>query len=221
MKRYVMTIALAAMLSTTSLFANSIDGKIGTSTVQGRIDNKTKFGFDAAIDYNLELDPFFSIAPQFGFQWASFDEKTGQSVTISGKTVDQEIAQDWYTFPLMIQAKIFPMAGMTGGLGGKPPVSPYLAIGGGWTWMFYESTTPKTDTSAEVTSREAFSGFAYQALIGSKFALGSGGLGPQSAVDLVLEAGYRGGKLEGEVNNNTVSIESDGWIIRAGVSYTL
>ncbi len=209
-----MTIALAAMLSTGAVFADSIDGKIGTSTV-----HKTKFGFDAAIDYNLELDPFFSIAPQFGFQWVSFDEKTGESVVISGITVDKEIAQDWYTFPLMIQAKIFPMAGMTGGLGGKPPVSPYLAIGGGWTWMFNETTTPTTDTSAKNTQREAFSGFAYQALIGSKFALGSGGLGPQSAVDLVLEAGYRGGKPES--HENTGNIKSDAWIIRAGVSYTL
>lgn len=210
-----MTVLFAAILfSSSALMANSIEGKLGAASLKNADD---KIGFDAALDYNIQLDPFFALSPEIGFHWLSFDQTKEIATATPGVTESSVVNTDFYTFPLMLNAKVYPFAGAAGAGdfgGGEPVLSPYLLIGGGWAFMFGESDY----------GNSSYNGFAYQALVGTTVRLGSGGSGDfggtQSAVKLLLEGGYRGGKLA-DTDDSNIEVDMSGWIIRAGVNYEM
>lgn len=212
MRNVLKTLGMISILAISSaVFAgNSFEGKIGAGSIKDA-DNRT--GFDAALAYNFELDRFFELSPELGFNWINFDKGTGVYQTVGATTAELKQTRNHYTLPLLLNARIFPMK--FGEEGVKPVFAPFISIGAGYSWMIYKSETPATTTTAAVTANETFGGFTYQAMVGAIFALGDPEAGSSSAIDIITEVGYRGGDLE----KSNLKINIAGWVARVGVRY--
>jgi hypothetical protein len=212
MRNILKTLGVISIIAfSASVFAaNSVEGKIGVGSIKDA-DNRT--GFDAALAYNFELDRFFELSPEIGFNWINFDKGTGITQTVGATTAELKETRNHYTIPMLLNARIYPMK--FGEEGTKPIFAPFISIGAGYAWMVYKSETPATTTAAAITSNQTFGGFAYQAMVGAIFALGDPEAGAASAVDIITEVGYRGGDLE----KNNLKINFSGFVARVGVRY--
>lgn len=207
-------VAVLALLPS-AVVANGLEIKGGVGSVKAAND---KAGFDAAIAYSLKLERFFAFVPELNFNWINFDQCKSnpcQQAQIGGFTGDIKTTRNHFTLPLLLNARLLiPM-----GTEDTPAVQPYVTIGAGYAWSFYEEKTPEytqgsTTTPAEVKNDSA-AGFMYQAMVGVSFNLGMLTEGSASATSLLLEAGYRGG----EVERSPIKIDMSGYVVRVGAAF--
>ncbi len=202
MTKKTILITLMALSSVTATYAgNSIDAKIGAGSIeQKNIENEKPllWGFDAAIAFNLELDKLLAISPEIGFL----------NVSNTGSFMGADWNSHTYLFPLTLNAKLFlPMGDAD--MGEKPLLQPYITVGGGY--VFGENHFEYGPMHQKV----GLNGFTYQALLGAAITLD-----PTSAVQILLEGGYRGFSLKPDVDNPETE-DSKGFIARVGIRYSL
>lgn len=180
-----------------NVFTNPSDsefiGKIGT----GYASDPEKFGLDISLNYIYNLDPVFVFGFEADFFWVKWDNELGD--VNAGGSADGSLKAETnlYTFPLLANAQIrLPF------LRDKIYVEPSFTVGLGYCFMILDYT------SNEDNGTDLYSGFAWQAYGSVAYKLH-----PNSAVDFVLDLGYRG--LEPDKDN--VEIDMSGVIARVGV----
>src|SRR5262245_61332473 len=141
--RKLKLVCLLGVFATGSVFASGIEIKGGVGSIKAAAD---KIGFDAAVGYAIKMERFFSIIPELGFNWINFDQCAGttcQTVQIGGVTGTLTETRNHYTLPLMLNGRFnIPM-----GSDDVPVVQPFITVGAGYAWSFYESKTPAYSVS--------------------------------------------------------------------------
>lgn len=215
MKKNVIIIALLALLLPAVLFAqepgadrilipreknvftnpsdNEFMGKIGT----GYAADPGKFGLDVSLNYIYNLDPVFVFGLEGDFFWIKWNNRL-QDVNAGGAASGSETAEtNLYTFPFFANAQVrFPF------LREKIYVEPSITAGLGYAFMILDYS------SSEESGTDLYSGFAWQVYGSAAYRLH-----PSSAVDFVLDLGYRG--LNPDKDN--IEIDMSGVIARIGV----
>lgn len=196
MKHIVSAIFTAMLLAfTTAVFAqtSSIDLKVGA----GYPDAPSKVGFDSAIDLNLGLDKYFNLGLEAGFGWIQWeDNEFAQDA--GNMTLTKVEKANLYSFPLLAVASIR-FADVESDYG----FLPFISGGAGYSWTTYDH--PEFS--------DTFSGFTWQVSAGTVFSPGEG-----SAMNVILEIGYRGADIE---NEDSFQLDMSGVFGRIGVSFPL
>lgn len=184
-----------------NVFANPSDnefvGKLGT----GYASDPGKFGLDISLNYVYNLDPVFVFGFEGDFFWINWENKL-EDVNAGGSAGGALTAQtNLYTFPLFANAQIrLPF------LRSKIYVEPSLTVGLGYCFMILDYASDTEDGT------ELYGGFAWQV-----FASASYKIFQNSAVDFVLDLGYRGLTPE----KDELVIDMSGVIMRLGVKMYL
>jgi len=211
----------AAVISAAPLFAEGggLEIKAGVGSVK---DANNKAGFDAGIAYAYKIERFFAFVPELNFNWINYDQCVSngaggcQTATVGGLNSTLTSSRNHYTLPLMANLRfIVPM-----GSEDTPAVQPYVTLGAGYAWTFFESKTPENTilgvTTPAKTESASAAGFMYQGMVGLAFNLGMLTEGSASATNIILEGGYRGGQVE---NSNGFKIDMSGYVLRAGAAF--
>lgn len=172
---------------------NEFIGKIGT----GYASDPEKFGLDISLNYIYNLDPLFVFGLEADFFWIQWKNKL-EDVNAGGSASGSEKAEtNLYTFPFFANAQIrLPF------LKQKLHFEPAFTVGLGYSFMILDYTSDsKSDT-------DLYSGFAWQAYASAYYKLH-----PSSAVDFILDLGYRGIAPD----RDNVEIDMSGLIARVGV----
>ncbi len=172
---------------------NEFIGKLGT----GYASDPGKFGLDLSLNYIYNLDPVFVFGFEADFFWIKWENRL-EDVNAGGSAGGALTAKtNLYTFPLFANAQIrLPF------LRDKLFVEPSLTVGLGYSFMIldYDSETE--------TGTDMYSGFAWQI-----FASASYKIFQNSAVDFVLDLGYRDLSPE----KDGITVDMSGVIARLGV----
>lgn len=221
MKNKLHSIMLAAaVISAAPLFAQGggLEIKGGVGSVKAAND---KAGFDAGIAYAYKIERFFAFVPELNFNWINFDQCVSngaggcQTAQVGGLTSTLTTTRNHYTLPLMVNLRfIVPM-----GSEDTPAVQPYVTLGAGYAWSFFEGKTPaytigSVSEPAKSVSDSA-AGFMYQGMVGLAFNLGMLTEGSASATSILLEGGYRGG----EVEKGAFKFDMSGYVLRVGAAF--
>ncbi len=219
MKNKLHSIMLAAaVISAAPLFAEGggLEIKGGVGSVKAAND---KAGFDAGIAYAYKIERFFAFVPEVNFNWINFDQcatSPCQTATVGGLTSTLTTTRNHYTLPFMLNLRfIVPM-----GSEDTPAVQPYVTLGAGYAWSFFEATTPAyTPTVGQAQPASSISdsaaGFMYQGMVGLAFNLGMLTEGSASATNILLEGGYRGGQVE----KSGYKFDMSGYVLRVGAAF--
>lgn len=172
---------------------NEFIGKIGT----GYASDPGKFGLDVSLNYIYNLDPVFVFGFEADFFWVQWNNKVGD-VKAGGSAYGSETAEtNLYTFPLLANAQVrLPF------LRNKIYVEPSLTVGLGYCFMILDYS------SDNESGNDLYGGFAWQIYGSAAYKLYQ-----NSAVDFVLDLGYRG--LNPDKDN--IEINMSGVIARLGV----
>jgi outer membrane protein W len=206
---------MAALLSVAPLFADGLEIKGGVGSVKAAND---KAGFDAGIAYAYKIERFFAFVPEVNFNWINFDQcatSPCQTATVGGLTSTLTTTRNHYTLPLMLNLRfIVPM-----GSEDTPAVQPYVTLGAGYAWSFFEAKTPQYTqgavTTPAATVSDSAAGFMYQGMVGLAFNMGMLTEGSASATNLLIEGGYRGGQVE----KNGFKFDMSGYVLRVGAAF--
>lgn len=172
---------------------NEFIGKIGT----GYASDPGKFGLDVSLNYIYNLDPVFVFGLEGDFFWVSWSNKLGDVNAGGGTDASLEAETNLYTFPFLANAQIrLPF------LKEKIYVEPSVTVGLGYCFMILDYTSDVDDGT------DFYSGFAWQIYGSVAYKLIQ-----NSAVDFVLDLGYRG--LTPEKGN--IEVDMSGVIARLGV----
>ncbi len=172
---------------------NEFIGKLGT----GYAANPGKFGLDLSLNYIYNLDPVFVFGLEGDFFWIKWSNKLGDVKAVGAADGSLKAETNLYTFPLFANAQVrLPF------LKSKIYVEPSLTVGLGYCFMIAEY---KADNVSET---DFYSGFAWQV-----FGSASYKIYQNSAVDFVLDLGYRGMKPD----KDSIEIDMSGFITRIGV----
>ena len=196
MKRLASAIIAVMILAFGSaLYAqeSSIDVKLGA----GYPDAPGKVGFDSAIAFNLGLDKYFNLGLEAGFSWIQWKDEDG-TLEFENMTGVQVEKANLYSFPLLAIASIR-FADVESSYG----FTPFINGGAGYSWTRYNHPDIK----------DTFHGFTWQVSAGSVFSLGEG-----SALDVIIEIGYRGAAV---ANSDDVELDMSGVFGRLGLSFPL
>ncbi|MDW8306048.1 MAG: hypothetical protein RML34_03160 [Leptospiraceae bacterium] len=214
---------LLSVLFGAAIWADSLDIKIGAAGLRQKVkvsdfttyEEKTewKTGFDGALSYNLMVDKLLAVAPELGL--ARFSHSG--SAPMQGYEIKYEIVT--YLIPILINARLFlPMGEL--GMGEKPPFQPYVTVGIGYTVGEVQRETTQTSTipgsSGTTTTKQKYglNGLSYQAVVGTSITLD-----PTSAVEVLLEGGYRGANLKPDIQGEKAA-DYPGWLARIGIRYS-
>lgn len=211
-------IQVMVLLFSLSLWANSLDIKIGAAGFRDKIldvntgEEKREWntGFDGALSFNLIVDKLLAVAPEVGI--ARFS-KSESATPMQGMKMDYE--QVTYLLPFLINARLFlPMGEL--GMGEKPLFQPYVTVGLGYTAgeVQVETTTTSTGSTSTTKSKYGLNGFTYQAFLGSAITLD-----PTSAVEALVEIGYRGANLKPDLPDFKAT-DYPTWVARVGIRYS-
>ena len=177
-----------------NVFANPSDnefiGKIGT----GYAADPGKFGLDVSLNYIYNLDPVFVFGLEGDFFWVQWSNKL-EDVNAGGSVNGSLKAEtNLYTFPFFANAQVrLPF------LKEKLFFEPSFTIGLGYAFMILDYS------SDEDSGTDFYSGYAWQAYASAAYKLVQ-----NSAVDFVLDLGYRG--IHPDKDN--VVIDMSGFIAR-------
>lgn len=219
MKNKLHSIMLAAaVISAAPLFAEGggLEIKGGVGSVKAAND---KAGFDAGIGYAYKIERFFAFVPEINFNWINFDQCATdpcQTATVGGLTSTLTTSRNHYTLPLMANLRfIVPM-----GSEDTPAVQPYVTLGAGYAWSFFEGKTPAYTPAAGApvaaqSVSDSAAGFMYQGMVGLAFNLGMLTEGSASATNILLEGGYRGGQVE----KGAFKFDMSGYVLRVGAAF--
>jgi len=219
MKNKLHSIMLAAaVISAAPLFAEGggLEIKGGVGSVKAAND---KAGFDAGIGYAYKIERFFAFVPEINFNWINFDQCATdpcQTAQVGGLTSTLTTSRNHYTLPLMANLRfIVPM-----GSEDTPAVQPYVTLGAGYAWSFFEGKTPAYTPAAgpavaATTVSDSAAGFMYQGMVGLAFNLGMLTEGSASATNILLEGGYRGGQVE----KGAFKFDMSGYVLRVGAAF--
>jgi len=221
MKNKLHSIMLAAaVFSAAPLFAEGggLEIKGGVGSVKAAND---KAGFDAGIAYAYKIERFFAFVPELNFNWINFDQCVSngaggcQTATVGGLSSTLTTSRNHYTLPLMLNLRfIVPM-----GSEDTPAVQPYVTLGAGYAWSFFEATTPQHTIGATTTPAQSVSdsaaGFMYQGMLGLAFNLGMLTEGSASSTNILLEGGYRGS----QVKKSGFKFDMSGYVLRVGAAF--
>lgn len=180
-----------------NVFTNPSDsefiGKVGT----GYASDPGKFGLDISLNYIYNLDPLFVFGLEGDLFWVKWNNKLGD-VNAGGSASGSETATtNIYSIPFFADAQVrFPF------LKEKIFVEPSITAGLGYCF-----TILNYSSDAE-SGTKFYSGFAWQIFGSAAYRLH-----PSSAVDFVLDLGYR--SLQPSRDN--VEIDLSGVIARIGV----
>jgi len=172
---------------------NEFSGKLGT----GYAKDPEKFGLDLSLNYIYNLDPVFVFGFEGDFFWVKWNNKLGD--VNAGGAVNGALtaSTDLYTFPFFANAQIrLPF------LREKLYIMPSVTVGLGYAFMILDYAS---DTENET---DLYTGFAWQVLGSASYKIFQ-----NSAVDFVLDFGYRGLTLE----KDRIEIDMSGIITRIGV----
>lgn len=210
----------AAVISAAPLFAEGggLEIKGGVGSVKAAND---KAGFDAGIAYAYKIERFFAFVPELNFNWINFDQCVPdaagacQTAAVGGLNSTLTSTRNHYTLPLMLNLRfIVPM-----GSEDTPAVQPYVTLGAGYAWSFFDSKTPAytqgANSYAAKTEETTLAGFMYQGMIGLAFNLGMLTEGSASATNILLEGGYRGGQVE----KGGAKADMSGYVLRVGAAF--
>ena len=180
-----------------NVFTNPSDsefiGKLGT----GYAADPGEFGLDVSLNYIYNLDPVFVFGFEADFFWVSWSNKLGDIEAGGGTDASLKAETNLYTFPLMANAQVrLPF------LRDTLFFEPSLTVGMGYAFMILDYTSDTDD------GNELYGGFAWQV-----YASAARKLHQNSAVDFVLDLGYRGMKPD----KDNVEIDMSGVIARIGV----
>lgn len=219
MKNKLHSIMLAAaVISAAPLFAEGggLEIKGGVGSVKAAND---KAGFDAGIAYAYKIERFFAFVPEINFNWINFDQcatSPCQTAQVGGLTSTLTTTRNHYTLPLMLNLRfIVPM-----GSEDTPAVQPYVTLGAGYAWSFFEAKTPAYTPTvgapvAASTVSDSAAGFMYQGMVGLAFNLGMLTEGSASATNILVEGGYRGGQVE----KSGFKFDMSGYVLRVGAAF--
>ncbi len=208
----------AAVFSAAPLFAEGggLEIKGGVGSIKAAND---KAGFDAGIAYAYKIERFFAFVPEVNFNWINFDQcatSPCQTATVGGLTSTLTTTRNHHTLPFMLNLRfIVPM-----GSEDTPAVQPYVTLGAGYAWSFFEATTPAYTPAAgtpqpATTVSDSAAGFMYQGMVGLAFNLGMLTEGSASATNILLEGGYRGGQVE----KSGYKFDMSGYVLRVGAAF--
>ncbi len=180
-----------------NVFTNPSDsefiGKIGT----GYTNDPGQFGLDVSFNYIYNLDPVFVVGLEGDFFWVSWSNKLGDVDAGGDTNASLKAETNLYAFPLMANAQVrLPF------LRNKIYVEPSLTVGLGYSFMILDYS------SDEENGTDLYSGFTWQIYASAAYKLIE-----NSAVDFVLDLGYRGLKPD----KDNVEIDMSGVIARIGV----
>jgi hypothetical protein len=172
---------------------NEFIGKLGT----GYASDPGKFGLDLSLNYIYNLDPVFVFGFEADFFWVKWKNELSD-VNAGGAANGSLTAEtNLYTFPLFANAQVrFPF------LKSKIYVEPSITVGLGYCFMILDYSSD-TDSGTDL-----YSGFAWQT-----FASFSYKIFEKSAVDFVLDIGYR----DITPSRDRVEIDMSGVFTRLGV----
>ncbi|HNX23030.1 MAG TPA: hypothetical protein PKG60_03225 [Spirochaetota bacterium] len=172
---------------------NEFIGKLGT----GYASDPGKFGLDLSLNYIYNLDPVFVFGFEGDFFWIKWKNELGD-VNAGGAAGGSEVATtDLYTFPVFANAQIrLPF------LKSRIYVEPSLTVGLGYCFMILDYSSDTEDGT------DLYTGFAWQVFGSAAYKIFE-----NSAVDFVLDLGYRGLSPE----KDQVEIDMSGIIARIGV----
>ncbi len=172
---------------------NEFIGKLGT----GYAADPGKYGLDLSLNYIYNLDPAFVFGFEADFFWIKWENKL-EDVNAGGSAGGSLTAQtNLYTFPLFANAQVrFPF------LRDKLFFEPSITVGLGYSFMILDYNSDTESGTA------LYSGFAWQI-----FASGSYKLFQNSAVDFVIDLGYR----DLSPAKSDIVIDMSGVIARLGV----
>jgi len=171
---------------------NEFIGKLGTSYAS----KPGKFGLDLSLNYIYNIDPVFVFGLEGDFFWIKWKTKIDE-VKKGSANGDVTINTDLFTFPLFANAQIrLPF------LRQKIYVEPSVTIGLGYCFMILDYSS---NTENDINF---YSGFAWQFFASAAYKIYQ-----NSAVDFVVDLGYRG--LSPEKHN--VEFDMSGIIARIGV----
>ena len=203
MKKFTKFAAVLAAM-TVPLYAGTLDVKLGAASQKSAGD---RAGLNAALAYNLSIDRYFTVAPEIGFNWHSYSETLGANTSGNLTTTTVTSKTNRYYIPAIINAKVMiPMGGNSEWGSASSMITPYFGIGGGYSWMFNNTEKSGTKTSIDLD------GLVYQAFVGTYFKIAE-----DSAVEFLVEAGYRGGKVE----RGNAQADIAGWFAMGGVKFNL
>lgn len=217
MKTIAKITALAFFIAGSSVFANSFEVKAGSSSA----DAADKWGVDAAIGINFDLNPYFSVGVETGIQWISWDFATGATSGTGTLSSTETVSFDAYNVPIMLNPRFkMPLGGDD--FGGGTSLIPYLSLGIGYSVMSGVTTYPDSWKEAYPTiykdKTDTYSGLIFQPMIGVMIPLGGGGEFSSAAdtgMKIILEAGYR----YNEVEKDSYKIKMSGLVVRAGTNF--
>jgi len=183
------------------------DGKIGGAYAT---DQKAG-GFNAALEAGVGVNPYFELLAMPGFTWFNWDRKTGETKQVGALTADLKETVNGYMFPVLAGAKI-KIADAKESIG----IVPYLTLGAGYSWMNYSYETPAYidsfgDSQVKDSGSEWFKGFTWIALAGFTYEF------PGTGMSALVEAGYRGAKLE----KSSFEVDMSGFVANVGVSFAI
>ena len=172
--------------------------KVGTSYAA----DPEKFGLDVSLNYMYNIDPFFVCGFEGDFFWVTWKRKVqdydaGGAVT-GGSRNDKT---DLYTFPFFANAQVrLPF------LKNKIYIEPAFTIGIGYAFMILNySSDDGNDT-------DLYRGLALQGFASAYYKISK-----ESAVDFVLDLGYRRLALD----KGRIGIDMSGFIARLGVKFSI
>lgn len=172
---------------------NEFMGKVGAGYANG----PGEFGLDVSLNYIYNLDPVFVFGLEGDFFWVSWSNKLGDIKGKGDVNATLKAETNLYTFPLFANAQIrFPF------LRNKIYVEPSITGGLGYAFMILDYSSNTDDGT------DFYSGFAWQV-----YASLARKLHENSAVDFILDLGYRGMKPD----RDNEEINMSGPIARLGV----
>lgn len=172
---------------------NEFIGKLGTGYASG----PGKFGLDLSLNYIYNLDPVFVFGLEGDFYWIKWNNKLGDVNAGGSANGSLKAETNLYTFPVFANAQVrLPF------LRSKIYIEPSVTVGLGYCFMILDYS------SSTNSGTDFYSGFAWQF-----FGSASYKIYQNSAVDFILDLGYRGMKPDKE----SVEINMSGMFTRLGV----
>ena len=183
-------LTMAALMVSSALFAVELDLKGGAA----HPTSPNKFGLDAALAFNFDLNQYFLIGVETGGTWVSWSGMgTGYGYYDANPTFYPSRSANVYYIPalLTLTAEV-QMA----------EVIPYISGGVGYGWAWYRGYDINDDKV-----KKSFSGFTWQILGGLKWKF-------KSSVLFITEMGFRRARTD---NSDKMILDMTGWMGRVGV----
>ena len=172
---------------------NEIMGKIGAGYAAG----PDMLGLDLSFNYIYNLDPYFVVGFEADFFWVNWENTLGEANAGGGVDATRKAETNLYNFPVFANAQV-----RLPGLREKIFFEPFITIGLGYSFMILDYTSDIKDGT------DFYSGFAWQVIFTAAYRLSQ-----RSAVDFLLDLGYRGNAPQ----KGDVEVDMSGPIARIGV----